>query len=110
MKDLTIIAGQHDNFVLIDSETSSNELKVFYVPVSKYNDGFFNDEDIVPITIEYVSQKKEVFVGGWETPIVENQTVTPENSFFDHTEAEITALEVANELISQFQIEVIEHV
>lgn len=110
MKDLTIIEGLYDNFVLIDTEISQCELKAFYVPVSSYNDGFFNDEDIIPLTIEYVSQNKEVFVGGWDTPIIEDRTLSPENELFDRIEAEKAALEVANELISQYEIEVVAHV
>ena len=98
MKDLTII---HEKFVLVDKESSSEGITVYYVEVSKYNDGFFNEEDIISINVEYVHQSQER-VSGWEYPHFRDINVQPNDPSFDFKLAEENALEVANELIMQY--------
>lgn len=98
MKDLTII---NEKFVLVDKESSSEGITVYYVEVSKYNDGFFDDEDIININVEYVHQSQER-ISGWEYPQFTDIKVYPNDLNFDFKLAEENALEVANELIIQY--------
>lgn len=98
MKDLTII---NEKFVLVDKESSSESITVYYVEVSKYNDGFFNEEEIISINVEYVHQSQER-VSGYEYPQFREIKVHPNDPNFDCKVAEENALEVANELIMQY--------
>ena len=98
MKDLTIING----FVLIDTDSDTYSMNAYYVHESRYNEGFFNNEDIETITIDYLHQVREV-VEGIEYPSFKEVKIMPNDSYFDHNLAFKTALEVANELINQKQ-------
>ncbi len=108
MEDLTIIEGQNEKFVLIDTETNANSLTAYYVRLSQYAEGYFDDSEIIEVTIDYVSQGRDVIVGGWEYPLIEGNTVRPGSDLFDYDEAEKTALEVANQLILNYESEVVD--
>jgi len=108
MKNLTVIEGQNEKFILISQETDSYGLKAYYVSLTNYNDGFFNDKDIIPIEVQFVYQKSDNIVGwlanDYDQPDYSNQYVYPGDDDFDYKLAAEIALEVANELILQNEI------
>lgn len=101
MKDLTII---NEKFVLVDQESNDQGIRFFYVSTCKYNDGFFEEEDIISINVEYVHQVCER-VSGWEYPNFKDSKVYPSDPGFDFKKANESALEVANELILQYEVQ-----
>ncbi|WP_282638054.1 hypothetical protein [Sphingobacterium thalpophilum] len=103
MKNTTIVEGINENFVLIDQEADKASLKAYYVMQSKYNDGYFEEEDIICITIDFVTQGADVIVGGWEYPRIEEQKLRPCDDGFNYEEAEQAALEAANQLILNYE-------
>lgn len=113
MKDLTIIEGQNEKFVLISKETTKNSLIASYVPLSLYNEGFYNEEDVIDKEVEFQYQITEV-CSGWmpndydQPNFIKNQ-INPGDESFDYVFAENEALETANEMIFQ-HLTNIEHV
>lgn len=102
MNNLTIIEGSVENFVLIDQESNNYSASFFYCPVSKYNDGFYDEEDLIEIVIDFMHQVKES-VSGWEYPVFKESKVYPGDDDFDTSLAAKEALEAANEQILQHQ-------
>ena len=102
MNNLTIIKGSAENFVLIDQENSNYSASFFYCPSSKYNEGFYEEDDLIEIVIDFMYQVKES-VSGWEYPVFKESKVYPSDECFDTSLATKEALEVANEQILQHQ-------
>mgnify|MGYP003574915430 CR=1 FL=1 len=102
MNNLTIIDGSVENFILIDHESNSFSASFFYCPVSKYKEGFFNEDDLIEIVVDFLHQIKET-VSGWEYPDFKETKIYPGDDDFDTSLATKVALEVANEQILQYQ-------
>lgn len=105
MKDLTIIEGQSEKFVLVDQENDNYGLKAYYVNLSNYNEGFFNDEDLKKVEVEFSAQRSSS-IRGWfnndyDAPNFEDINAYPGDDSYDYTLAIQTALEVANEQVLQ---------
>lgn len=103
MKNTTIVEGNNENFVLIDQESDKASLKAYYVMQSKYNNGFFEEEDIICVGVDFVTQGADVITGGWESPNIEERKLRPGDDAFNYEEAEQSALEVANQLILNYE-------
>lgn len=108
MKDLTIIYGQNEKFVLIGQDADNYGLKAYYVPFSAYNDGDFDENGIIEIEVEYQYQIAEKF-NGWmahdyDLPNYAESNAYPGDDDFDYAIAEESAQETANELILQHEI------
>ncbi|TDS14780.1 hypothetical protein B0I21_103279 [Sphingobacterium paludis] len=103
MENLTVISGSNHDFVFIDHECDDLGLTAFFVPVELYNDGFYEDQSLIPVRVEYVSQGVERIVGGWESPIIEEAVIKPKSEYFDSEKAELAALEAAQEIIIQYE-------
>lgn len=103
MENLTVINGNNGDFVFIDHESDRKGITAFFVPVELYEDGFYEDHSLIPVRVEYVSQGADRYVGGWETPIIQETSTSPESDYFDYAEAENAALEAANEIIIMYE-------
>ncbi len=103
MENLTVINGSNCDFVFIDHESDKNGITAFFVPVDLYEDGFYEDHSLIPVRVEYVSQGADRYVGGWETPIIQETSISPDSEYFDFQEAEKAALEAAKEIIVMYE-------
>lgn len=103
MENLTVINGSNCDFVFIDHESDKNGITAFFVPVDLYEDGFYEDQSLIPVRVEYVSQGADCVIGGWDSPIIQENSISPESEYFDFQEAEIAALEAAKEIIAHYE-------
>ncbi|PVH26253.1 hypothetical protein DC487_01110 [Sphingobacterium corticibacter] len=100
MKDLTIINGANQDFIFIDADSDTSGIVAYFINSESYLDGYFEDQDLIKVEVEYQYQALES-VSGWEYPQYTDTKVYPGDESFDYDSAYNEALEAAKEILLQ---------
>lgn len=100
MKDLTIINGANQEFIFINADSDTSGIVAYFINSNSYLDGYFEDQDLIKVEVEYQYQVLES-VSGWEYPQYKYSKVYPGDESFDYDSAYKESLEVAKEILLQ---------